>query len=627
MGVEVGVVATLTSAGVRCPVCGIGVLSTQDMDPQTGMVRCSCGHEAFAGYIAEVAYLDEREEWLRSRIVGGDGAPSPDVIARYGIWDPRQRPTPMGPALPPVPAAVPARKGTGVQTLLLGVGVLLLVVAAAVFTAVAWTRLGATGQLALVIGATVGVSLLAIALRHRLHGTAEALAVLGFGLVVVDLVAAPGLEVLPEEWLEVDSAYWLVALLALAGLALLAGHRFALHGWVWLGWMAIAGAGGVGAAVVAEAAGGGGSAMAASLSVTAVTGVLLLTGSWLTTALSADRWPMVIAGSVALGAAAVAVAGVALSGDALVTPALTTLLTTAALLGVLPLMAADRPEGLTALAAVLVGVSAGLLLALPLPGGALAMAPLVGLAGGAVLVGGVVRGRGLVGLVVAVPLWLTWLALLVSREGQPPSSIVPNAAGILLAVVAGACLTAAWLGTGDASVSWLAWPAAPLALAAAALLAPEGYPDVLEAWTLPFAAALLISGLVAGRGRPVGSLERVGPALAVALLPSALATWGAPWVTDSDDDPTGHLLRLVLVLTVSGVLAVVGARMHALGVLLPAACALVVAAGAQVWTGLETLPRWVALGLVGALLVLAGARFEWVRSEGRRARAWMHQMS
>lgn len=627
MGVEVEVVATVTSSGTRCPVCGIGVLSAQDMDPRTGMVRCSCGHEVFAGYLAEISYLDEREEWLRARIAGGDPAPSADLIARYGIWDPRQRAAPPGPAQPSVTPAVPARKGTGIQSLLLGVGALLLVVAAAVFTAVAWTRLGATGQLVLVIGATVGVSALAITLRHRLYGTAEALAALGFGLLVVDLVAAPGLEVLPQEWLEVDSAYWLVALSALAGLALLAGHRFVLRSWVWLGWMAAAGASGVAAAVVAEAVGGGASAVAASLSITAVAGVLLLSGSWVATAVSADRWPMVIAGSVAVGSAAVGVAEVALSGDALLAPALVTLLTTVALLGLLRLMISDRPVALTVLAAILAGVSAGLLLALPLPDGALWVAPLVGLAGGAVLVGGVVRGRGPAGLVVAVPLWLTWLALLVSREGQPPSSVVPDAAGILLAGVALACLVAAWLGNGATSLSWLAWPAAPLTLAAAALLMPEGYPDVLEAWTLPLAAALLISGLVACRGRPAGSLERVGPAVTLALLPSALATWGAPWVTGSDDDPTGHLVRLVLVLAVGGALAVVGARMSALGALLPAVSALVVAAAAQLWTGLEALPRWVALGLVGGLLVLAGARFEWVRNEGRRAHAWMHQMS
>jgi hypothetical protein len=217
--------------------------------------------------------------------------------------------------------------------------------------------------------------------------------------------------------------------------------------------------------------------------------------------------------------------------------------------------------------------------------------------------------------------------VLVSLEGQPLSSVVPDASGILLAGVALACLAAAWLGNGATSLSWLAWPAAPLALAAAALVMPEGYPDVLEAWTLPFAVALLISGLVACRGRPASSLERIGPAVTLALLPSALATWGAPWVTGSDDDPTGHLVRLVLVLAVGGALAVVGARMSALGALLPAVSALVVAAAAQLWTGLEALPRWVALGLVGALLVLAGARFEWVRSEGRRAHAWMHQMS
>jgi hypothetical protein len=113
----------------------------------------------------------------------------------------------------------------------------------------------------------------------------------------------------------------------------------------------------------------------------------------------------------------------------------------------------------------------------------------------------------------------------------------------------------------------------------------------------------------------------------VALVPSAVATWGAPWVSGAGDESAATaLLRLVLVLAVSAAVLVAGVRLRSLGLVVPAALALSVAALAQLWTGLQALPRWLALALVGAALVAAGARFEWVRGEGRRARAWVRDL-
>jgi hypothetical protein len=159
------------------------------------------------------------------------------------------------------------------------------------------------------------------------------------------------------------------------------------------------------------------------------------------------------------------------------------------------------------------------------------------------------------------------------------------------------------------------------------LLAPSGYPDILEAWTLPAAALLALAGWVAGRGRTAGSMGRVGPALSVALVPSAVATWVAPWVLGPADVDAEHLVRLGLVLGIGGALMVLGARNHWLGVLLPASAAVLIAGVAQLWTALDALPRWVALASVGVVLVLAGARFEWLRDEGRKARTWVQATS
>jgi len=156
------------------------------------------------------------------------------------------------------------------------------------------------------------------------------------------------------------------------------------------------------------------------------------------------------------------------------------------------------------------------------------------------------------------------------------------------------------------------------------LLAPTVWPDPIEVHTIAFATLLLVAGLLWRRRGPTPSLQWLGPAVAMALIPSAVATWAAPWALDvSDLGTTGHLVRLGAVLLASVIAMVVGARMHLGGLLIPASLALTLAALAQVWSGLSNLPRWVGLAIAGTLLVLAGARIEWLRREGRRAVGWV----
>jgi hypothetical protein len=131
----------------------------------------------------------------------------------------------------------------------------------------------------------------------------------------------------------------------------------------------------------------------------------------------------------------------------------------------------------------------------------------------------------------------------------------------------------------------------------------------------------------------IGSLRRVlWPLLSLCAVsvvgagrvPSAIATWAAPWALDvSNLSTTGHLVRLGAVLIASVTAMVIGGRLHMGGLLLPASLALTIAALAQVWSGLSNLPRWVGLAIAGTLLVLAGARIEWLRREGRRAGVWV----
>lgn len=102
-------------------------------------------------------------------------------------------PYPPYPARPAVPSGRPAR-GLGaasVPKLLLALGALCLLVAAAVFLAVAWSSLGVGGRTAVLVTLTVataaGGQLLA---RRELTVAAEALTAVALGLLALDLVGA-----------------------------------------------------------------------------------------------------------------------------------------------------------------------------------------------------------------------------------------------------------------------------------------------------------------------------------------------------------------------------------------------------------------------------------------------------
>ena len=103
------------------------------------------------------------------------------------------------PPRPPPPPALPGARaahrcncrrtgaGAGTQNLLLGLGVLCLMVAAAVFAAVGWTRLGDGARFALLLAATGAAYAGALALvRRGLRATGEAVLVLALLMAAVD---------------------------------------------------------------------------------------------------------------------------------------------------------------------------------------------------------------------------------------------------------------------------------------------------------------------------------------------------------------------------------------------------------------------------------------------------------
>jgi hypothetical protein len=524
--------------------------------------------------------------------------------------------------------AVGARAGgpglPGVQTLLLGLGALLLVVAATVFAAVVWDRLGALGQVALMATATLLVAWLAVRLRHRLHGTAEALAVVAAGLLVVDLAAAPLLGLLPEEWMEQPGPYPAAALGLVGALLLALSRRFGLVAWEWLGWLALPAAGALLAMAWADQHADDRTWTAAGIAIPAVISIGLLAGSrfrWRDWGSAAPMW---VAGGIGLAGCAMATIPAALSRASLPGALVTTGAAAAAWCAWAWF---DHDRLVRAGAAGLVGTAVGLVLLLPGEPQPLWLAALVGLLGiGLGLLAHRLTGdRESTGL-AALSLWLVWsVGRMTSIQPVTGSGDVLDQLALLAVVVAVVCVVVTrW-------AAWAAWAAALLAQFAHIVVMPDTW-DVLEAWTWPFAALLLGAGLLWRRfaPEPVGSLLWLGPAVAMALLPSAVLTWGAPWVGGAAEsgsaDVTTALLRLGFVLVAGVAASVVGARMGLAGLLLPGAAAVAIAAAAQVWSGLASLPRWIGLGLAGTALVLAGARIEWLRGEGGRARAWLREL-
>lgn len=118
--------------------------------------------------------------------------PAPPVYPR-----PEAPPRPRH-SVPQVPARARPRRRLSPQATLLSLGVLLLLAAGVTFLAVNWDTLPVQVQ-AGIIGTLAALAFAGAvpASRHALAGTAEALAILGCGLLTVDLFGARALELVP----------------------------------------------------------------------------------------------------------------------------------------------------------------------------------------------------------------------------------------------------------------------------------------------------------------------------------------------------------------------------------------------------------------------------------------------
>lgn len=161
---------------------------------------------------------------------------------RAAATDQRTVPTAQHAASPSpgaAPSAAPASPGasagdvSGVRRVLVGLGVLLLAIAAVIFTAVAWGRLGIGGRAAVLAVLTAAAAAGAVlARRARLTTTAEGLAALTVILLLLDAYAVRRLGVLGAD-LPSGPAYVAGTLAVVALLSWLAWRAVPLASWVY----------------------------------------------------------------------------------------------------------------------------------------------------------------------------------------------------------------------------------------------------------------------------------------------------------------------------------------------------------------------------------------------------------
>lgn len=182
---------------VRCPDCGGPIPSPPVACPSCGL-RLT-GDDAVELF-ATLQAADRLLERLRAEPAAAGVGSTPVPAAGAHVQQPRQvppeplpRPAPM---VPPI-TAEPGLRPASVPRILLSLGALCLLVGAIGFLAVAWASLGVGGRTTVLVGLTVLGAVAAVWLGRRgLRIASEALTVVAFGLLALDLVGA-------------DSAGWL----------------------------------------------------------------------------------------------------------------------------------------------------------------------------------------------------------------------------------------------------------------------------------------------------------------------------------------------------------------------------------------------------------------------------------
>ena len=160
----------------RCPDCGAAIVPGA---PACGTCALTLQGETAQRLFQTLSQADA--------LLGALRAASVPTVATAGSAA-APRPMPVGAPRPEGRRGLPA---TSVPKLLLGLGAGCLLVAALVFLAVTWSVLGVGGRTATLVGFTaVAGGLAAWFARRALRGAAEALSLVGYGLLTLDVVGA-----------------------------------------------------------------------------------------------------------------------------------------------------------------------------------------------------------------------------------------------------------------------------------------------------------------------------------------------------------------------------------------------------------------------------------------------------
>ena len=148
----------------------------------------------------------------------------------------------------------------------------------------------------------------------------------------------------------------------------------------------------------------------------------------------------------------------------------------------------------------------------------------------------------------------------------------------------------------------------------ALILAGEQPDPLLEAYTWPAALALLLAVPLIARAFPgsPSSWLVAAPGLSIAFLPTAAVAW--------QDGTAGW--RVWVALLAGGVLVAMGSWREWAGLVYPGLVTLGLVTVPVLVHYAQDLPGWVPLSLVGAALLIIGARMEAVRRRGGQLRHW-----
>ena len=171
----------------RCPDCGASITSA---DPSCPACALSLRGDVASRLFQTLTLADGLLATLR-----GSSVPTAAAAVKVAAAAPAPAAAPFDPApFPARPIEAPPRRGlssASVPKILLALGAGCLLVAALVFLAVTWSVLGVGGRTATLVGFTaISAALTAWMSRRGLRAAAEALALVGYGLLTLDVVGA-----------------------------------------------------------------------------------------------------------------------------------------------------------------------------------------------------------------------------------------------------------------------------------------------------------------------------------------------------------------------------------------------------------------------------------------------------